>query len=327
MAFKSHRTNFRGDLAGIKQECLGELDYSLEKYEDRLSFVEKKYEKYEAYYNEYTDKYYKVNINTDDNLSEDINVFKSIEKDANYLLNSVDLPKQREYKYNLLTQKEFDKVIANENKVDINSDGVMDMLKPSFKNEFTNMDLKITTSDLKEDSELGEILRSYDHVRQHLKEEMKNLKDGVPSYLKLYQIKNMLGSMMGDMLDCKVAYKGITRPSTKLGDIGSKPDWSVIDYTKPEHIKAIITSVRFGELRPESELSHFAYDIKMAIKHLSSEGKLDDKDREIIEAINFGESMRTIANQVGMKHQSVAERANRCYKKIANYYKGLGMVA
>lgn len=83
MAFQSHRTRFKGDLAGIQQEKIAELDYTKEKIEERLDYINKKYSYVRKYHEEYTSEYYKVNVNTDDNLSSDINVFKALERDGN----------------------------------------------------------------------------------------------------------------------------------------------------------------------------------------------------------------------------------------------------
>lgn len=321
MAFASHRTRFKGELHGLTIDDLLVVDYERDKVKDRLEFIKEKHKKVSKFYEEYIDEHYKVDVNTNDNLSSDINVFKALEKDANYLLNSLDIPRDKQYSYSLLTQEEFDKAVKKENKADLYQDGVIEILKPAFKNDYINMDLKITKADLKEGSELGQILRDYDVVMNHLKDEMNNLKSGEGSYLKLYQIKNMLGSMKGDMLDSKKMLKGITRPSTKLGDIGAQPDYYAIDYSKPEHIKELIKNVRlFGEIHPDNVLSHFAYDIEFAIKVLLSKGRLDSKDLEIIEGVNAGVSMRKLSEELGMKHQSISERFNKIVDKIAMFY-------
>ena len=282
MAFQSHRTRFKGDLAGIEQEKIVELDYQRENLEERLDYINKKYSYVSRYHEEYTSEYYKVNVNTDDNLSADINIFKAIERDGNYLLNSLDIPRDSQHKYNLLTQEEFDKKLKDEKKVDLFSEDLVDILKPSFKNDFTNMDLKITNKDLEEDSEMGEILRDYDAIKSHLKDEIRKIKSKQGSYLNVTKAKMALGTINCDMLDVKKSYKGITRPSTKLGDIGSAPDYDSIKYSNPAHVKAIISNVRFGEIEPDSMLSHLAYDIKKAIDSLYANNKLDDLDRKSV---------------------------------------------
>lgn len=320
MAFQSHRTRFKGDLAGIEQEKIVELDYERENSKERLDYINKKYSYVSRYHEEYTSEYYKVNVNTDDNLSADINVFKAIERDGSYLLNSLDIPRDSQYKYNLLTQEEFDKKLNDEKKVDLFSEELIDVLKPSFKNDYVNMDLKIESKDLLEDSEMGEILRDYDAIKSHLKEEMQKIKMKQGSYLNVAKAKMILGTINCDMLDVKRSYKGITRPSTKLGDIGSAPDYDSIDYSNHAHVKAIICNVRFGELQPDSMLSHLAYDIEKAIKTLHASGKLDDLDLEIVDCLNSGYSERRTADELNKGKTTIQQRIGKICRRVALYY-------
>lgn len=165
MAFQSHRTNFKGDLAGVEQNSIIQLDYTLESLEKRINYIKTKYKEISEYHEEYTSDYYKVEVNSNDNLSADINIFKAIERDASYLLNSLDVPKEREYRYNLLTQEEFDKLLRGENKADLYSDSFLNILKPDFTNDYINLSLVVTKRDILEDSEMGEILRQYNDIR------------------------------------------------------------------------------------------------------------------------------------------------------------------
>ena len=326
MAFQSHRTRFKGDLAGIEQEKIEELDYERENSKERLDYINKKYSYVSRYHEEYTSEYYKVNVNSDDNLSADINVFKAIERDGSYLLNSLDIPRDSQYKYNLLTQEEFDKKLNDEKKVDLFSEELIDVLKPSFKNDYINMDLKITNKDLAEDSEMGEVLRDYDAVKSHLKDEMKKIKLKQGSYLNVAKAKMILGTINCDMLDVKRSYKGITRPSTKLGDIGSAPDYDSIKYSNPDHVKAIISNVRFGEIQPDSMLSHLAYDVEKAIKSLYENNKLDDLDREIVDCINSGMTIRATGEELSRDKKAIQQRLDKICRRVALYYTYLEII-
>lgn len=320
MAFQSHRTRFKGDLAGVEQKSIIELDYTKEKIKDRLQYIERKYDNVGKYHEEYTTDFYKVNVNTDDNLSADINIFKAIERDGSYLLNSLDIPRDKQHKYNILTQEEFDEMLKKEAKEDITDDAFKNILASAPKNDYINMDLKITPKDLKEDSEMGCILRDYDRAKTHVKGEILKIKDKQESYLNVYSAKLLSGTIGCDMLDVKKSYKGITRPSNKLGDIGSLPDYSSIKYSDPKHIRAIISVVKLGDLEPDSELSHIAFDIKVAIEELYKRKILDDRDLYIIEGVNSGVSMRKLAKELGIKHQSVSERFSKVVDKIALYH-------
>lgn len=320
MAFQSHRTRFKGDLAGIQQEKIVELDYQKENLEERMSFLKGKYKDVEKYHEEYTSEYYKVNVNTDDNLSADINIFKAIERDGNYLLNSLDVPRDSQHKYTMLTQEEFDRLIKKEEKGDITDEAYKNILEPKDKNDYINMDLKITSKDLTEDSEMGEVLRNYDVVREHIKQEVGKIKEKKGSYLNVYRAKLLLGTINCDMLDVKKSYKGITRPSTKLGDIGSAPDYNSIKYSNPAHIKAIISNVRFGDIEPDSMLSHLAYDIEKAIKSLYENGKLDDLDMEVVDCINSGMTIRATGEELKRDKKAIQQRLDKICRRVALYY-------
>ena len=326
MAFQSHRTRFKGDLAGIKQEEIMELDYTKENIDERMEYIKKKYSYMRKYHEEYTSEYYKVNVNTDDNLSSDINVFKAIERDANYLLNSLDIPRDSQYKYNLLTQEEFDKMLKKEEKGDITEEVYQNILVSKDKNDYINMDLVITKKDLNEDSEMGVILRDYEKIKTHIKEEHMKLKSGKGSYINLYSIKLILGTINCDMLDVKKSYKGITRPSNKLGDIGSLPDYGAIKYSNPAHVKALITYIRFGEIEPDSMLSHMVYDMEKAVKELYKAGMIDDLDVEIIDCINSGMSNVATAREIQRDESTVRARMDKVCKKIALFYSYLEIV-
>lgn len=94
MAFNNYRNSFQGELNNTKVSELGVLDRSKENFKDRLEFIIKKYEKTIAFYETFIDKYYKCSINTTDSLSGEINIFKFIESDGTYLLNSLDLKEE-----------------------------------------------------------------------------------------------------------------------------------------------------------------------------------------------------------------------------------------
>ena len=326
MAFQSHRTRFKGDLAGIKQEKIMELDYTRELSKDRLEFIKNKHDAIKPYFDEYVDEYYKFNINTDDNLSSDINIFKAIERDGSYLLNSLDVPRDSQQKYKFYTKEEFDKIQHKERmNIPLDNPGAMNIVKPDFKNQYKSNDLTIDKSDF-DDELIGEILTQYENAREYLKEEMIKVKNKESSDYDLGFIKRNLGTLLGDMVDTKRMMKVVLRPASKLGDIGSKPDFNSIKYSNLNHVKAIISNVKFGEIQPDSELSHIAYDIENAIDKLIKRGALDQIDLDIIEGINAGISMRKLEEELGISNQAISKRFNKICEKIAMYYTYLELV-
>lgn len=332
MAFTSHRARFKGNLAGVSIEEVREIDYTIDNFKDRLKYLNSKHEKIKGFFSEYIftekgeDEYYKVNISSKDDLSSEINIFKYLEADASYLINSPDLERDRQQKYKILSEEEFKKVLAREKSLqamqaqELDGDSeVMEVLAPKEANDYTNMNHKITKADLL-DEECGAVLSCYDKARNYLKEEMEKCKNKSGSTMSLYQIKKILQTINDDMILAKIQLKGIRSPAKKLGDIGSCPSYDDIDYTNPSHVKFIIKMVRFGELQPDSMLSHLAYDMEVAIKELFASGAINDTDMEVVECFNAGYTLQAIGDELGIKKQSVDERLKKVFKKISKYY-------
>lgn len=94
VAFESYRNRFKGSLANIEVANIRTLDKDKLGLKDRKAFLEEKYKNITPFLEEYNSNYYKCNLNSDDSLSSDINIFKYLENDATYLLNSIDIEKQ-----------------------------------------------------------------------------------------------------------------------------------------------------------------------------------------------------------------------------------------
>lgn len=343
MAFSSYRTKFQGNLGNIEVKQLGELDYKKVTLKERMKYIEEKYRNISPFYESYIfsktreeaeesfadlteediTEYYKVNLNTSDELSCEINIFKYCEKDASYLLNSKDLPKDKQEQYKFLSEEEFKQLLAKEQNVSLaesEDGGAMCILARKKTNDYTNMSHKITKKDL-EDEYAGQVLRCYNAAKEHLKEEMRKIKDKEGSYLELHKIRNLLKEINSDMILAKIQLKGIRSPAKKLGDIGASPDYDSIDYTDPRHVKCILKNVRFGEIQPDSMLSHLAYDIEVAIKELHNLGKLDDLDMEIIECFNAGYSNVAIGKELDRTENAIRQRLDKICRRIATFYK------
>lgn len=340
MAFSSYRTRFQGELANIKTEELKELDYSINAYSARKDFIDKKYHKVKDFYDAYIytvesnstcaslteedrTEFYKVNLNTTDELSANINIFRYLENDANYLLNSLDVPREkRQQQYNFLTEEEFRKVLYKERKnISLDSPEVLTIAKPKQENFYKCNDIVIKQSDFK-DEELAETILPYEEARTILIEEMQKIKAKEESRFDLGFLKRNLGSIKGDMVDCKRILKGVRCPAKRLGDESGMFYEELIDYTNEKHIKAILKGIKItGELEPDSDLSHIAYDMERAIAILHANKKLDELDLEIIECYNSGYSERAIAQELGKGSTTIQQRMAKIVKRIATFYK------
>lgn len=341
--FISPRARFSGELGGIKVEDLKGLDYNIETLEGRLKEVRNKLDKVSPFFDEYfftkeTDEegetprqYYKYNPNSNDELSEDINVCKYIQAYGSYILNSKDLPKDKQLEYTILSEDEFKKQLLKEMATDFKTDaGVVLDTRPS--NDYKNLDLKITKKDMfpelqnnkygvrPKDKELASILNDYETLREHLRGEMAKIKSGEGSYLTLYQIKSMLATIVGDMYDAKRMVLGMKAPAKRLGDESPYNDCSTIDYNNPEHIRHMLRFCAITKTpRPDDMVSHIGYDLYIAIRKLVKSKQLDKIDEEIIECYNSGNyTQEEIALEIERDRKVVRQRLDKICRRIAN---------
>ena len=333
MAFSSHRKMFKGTLANVPVDALKDLDYELETLAERKKFIDKKYLDVAKFHEIYvggteTEEYYKVGLNKDDDLSQDINIFKYIENDGSYLLNSRDIPRDRQQQYKILSEEEFkiiERMEKSMNELGIIKDSdaeseVMIIIDPKHGNDYTNLEHKLVKEDF-EDFRTGQVLRDYDKLRTVLKSEMEKIKNKQPSKYNLYQLKKLLRDVNDDMIRAKIQLRGIRNPAKKLGDESGKFDTELIDYGNPKVIDCILKNVKLGDLRPDSELSHIAYDIEQAIDYLTKENHLDSTDLEIIECYNNNYSKVNIAKEINRDEKVVRRRIKRICNKISLFLK------
>ena len=341
--FISPRARFNGTLNGIKVEDLKGLDYNVETIEGRLKELSDKLDKIMPFFDEYfytpeedengekPRQYYKFNPNTTDELSEDINVCKYIQSYGSYLLNSKDLPREKQMEYTVLTEDDFKKQLLKEMATDFKTDaGVVLDTRPT--NDYKNLDLKITKKDMypelqknpygvrDKDIELASILNDYETLREHLRSEMAKIKNGECSYLSLYKIKSMLSTIIGDMHDAKRMVLGIRNQAKRLGDETPYSDFSILDYNNPEHVKHMLKFCSITKTpRPDDMVSHIGYDLYKAINKLSKRKKIDDIDKEIIECYNSGNyTIREIAKEINKDSKTVQQRLDKISRRITN---------
>lgn len=339
--FISPRARFSGELGGIKVEELKGLDFNIETLEERLKEVRNKLEKISPFFDEYffgnevgedgetPKQYYKFNPNTTDELSEDINICKYIQAYGSYILNSKDLPRDKQIEYTILSEDEFRKQLLKEMATDFKADVGM-VLDTRPTNDYKNLDLKITKKDMfpelqnnkygvrPKDKELASILNDYETLREHLRSEMAKIKSGEGSYLTLYQIKSMLATIMGDMHDAKRMILGIKSQAKRLGDESPYNDFSTLDYSNQEHIKYCLKFCNITESpRPDDMVSHIGYDLHVAINKLLDKKSIDELDKEIIECYNSGNyTIREIASEIKKDSKTVQQRLDKICRRI-----------
>lgn len=359
MAFTSYRARFQGELAGIKVSDLLNLDFNLETIEERMNFIECKLKEVGAYYDEYfnvkeKDKYdteefdnleqnkriyYNYSPNTSDELSEDINICKYLEMYANYILNSKDIPREKQQQYKILTEQAFKTILKREqllssisnedNDSDVAVEDIILDTRPA--NDYTNLDLVIKESDLdvtkqnnaygirNKDIYLAKVLNDYKVTYDYLREMMSRAKAGEKTQIPLNKIIQLTSGIKRDMLDSKNMILGIRCKAKRLGDEKPMNDMSTIDYTNPDHVKVILKNCTFGNVEPDNEMTHMAYDMEVAIINLFKNGTFDDIDIKAVQMYNQGYTHKDIALGIEREEKTTRQRLDKIFRKIAEY--------
>lgn len=213
----SHNQMFMNEINGetlfdIKKK----IDYTKTDHDSRLECVESILSD-GNFFEVYVEDCYKVELNQSDALSEDVDVFKTLESMATYLLSSDE---EKEYerthkplyvfhrsndKFQKKLNREKSSVTMNGQKVNITDYQEIFHVEDKKKSNYRkDKSVKINENDLKEDSFCGKVLREYqallDYVDERLAEKKKE---------KWRTYSNIKGSVKQDMIDAKVMIKGI----------------------------------------------------------------------------------------------------------------------
>lgn len=339
----SHRARFQGSLGGVSVQDFKGLDYELEKLEDRMELIKNKVKEIEPFTDLYffqqeesedmegeeVKEYFNYSPSCKEELSIDTNICKFIEQYGSYLLNSKDLPKERQQEYTILNEEDFKKFLSKEMSSDSGSDATVVMdTRPT--NDYTNMNLKITKKDMDvslqknkygirdKDIRLASILNDYNTLKEHLKGELRKIQLGEPAKYDLMKIRTLLADINDDMLLCKIMILGLKSQAKRLGDESPYNDFSTLDYSDPTHIKHCLKFVGITNTpRPDDMSSHIGYDLNKAIGKLKKQGKLDKIDLEIIECYNSNYSLSDIGEEIGMSKVAVHKRIDKISQKIS----------
>ena len=337
--WKNHESYFTGTIDGKNVFDLTKIDYNLVNSKERLEYLNKLVDEcsgfLEGYFygTEEREPYYKYNPRTwKDVLSHDTNVCMVLETLATYLLNSKDLPLEKQQEYKIFTNEELFKAAQKElNSKSKTSGGsseneVIEFLVRNLKsNGYYPKDIVIKPSDFKDtEKNLGEILMAYDLMYQHLKEHARRLRFGEETPYSVTKIRRLMSGLKDDMILTK---EKIKRPIEleNNGDFSNITEWSKFDFSNKEHIKAILY-FKPRRLAPEDELAILIYDTNNIIKRLYSKGKISKIDLEILDMIRSEFTLEEIAKELGYSGKtSVFKRLNNIAEKIVKYSEEKGL--
>ena len=289
------------------------IDYNKGKLEDRRKIVDEIIET--GYYHDYFDENFKVALNSTDALSEHDNAVNSLERLANYLLNSDEVKEEKksdDFEYKFYSDEEaFQKAVNREPKLDgmggsIEKENIIHFLKKENKNFKKSKDQVITRKDLDRDDELGHILRTYTDYLEKVSTELDNHKQSKLSRFKLSEIS---GSVRQDMIMSKDMLLGVFGYKTNAEE-STVIDWDQIDFTNRNHAKALLYML--PGRRADEELMYIIQDFTKLVKR----AKPTEIQLEIIELLRDNFKITDIGNALNISKQNVSKNIDMLVVRI-----------
>lgn len=327
MAFS--KVNFTGELDGTTvYELNNKLDYSKTHLEDRMEVVKNILDNTD-FYNQYFDNHFKASVNSGDPLSENINVCRSLERMASYILNSKEVKQQEDkeqtqyvfytdrkyFEKKLQRECSFESIAASED----HQETIIHFLKSPSQNFKKPKTQVITKKDLERQDDLGEILRAYQGFLDHITNELHNPETKHNRYL-LTKIK---GSVNSDMIYCKDHLLGVIESG--CSNESTKYDLDVFDFTNEIHLKGTTMVSSKGNKIPVKGLIYFKPDfdpnnefsfVLMDLQNTIDKANLTDKEKIVLEGLRYGLTQEEIAMEIGTYQKKVSRYIDGIVKKI-----------
>ena len=321
----SNITNFNGK---INKQSLNDftLDYSTNAVDDRLKHLNKELHKIKDsqgrnYFETYIDEYFKVNVSSEDNLSEKINVFKKLEVMADYLLRSTEVRAERksnETKYYFYVNRdEFLKRTKSELNIstisDIEQDAVMHFLSTKNKSNTKKEKIqKISRQDFLKGDYLSQILSEYNKMLELLNNSIGKINKRKVDVLK--------GAVKDDMLRVKDSLNGVFGYTLRnpLPD-STAPSWEKFDFTNVEHVRLALNIKR--NLDPNDDLSHIILSLKDTIEQLWIVDIITQRQKQLLDLYQDGYTCTEIAKEFDITTVTVHKAMKSIAKKITEFYK------
>lgn len=289
------------------------IDYSRTKLDERMEVVNDILET--GFFEEYMDNHYKVNLNSNDSLSDSDAACNSLERLANYLLNSDEVKadkKEDDFEYKFYSDEEaFSKAINKEPKLDgmgnpTDTENIIHFLKQENRNYKTPKVQKILKEDYSKDPELGRVLYDYADFLEKVTAELNNHGD---SLLSRFTLSTISGSVKQDMIDAKNILLGTFGFKTNAEE-SSVIDWSVIDFTNPKHSRAMLY-LEPGR-RSDEDLQYIVDDFSKLLK----KAKPTPLQVKIVELMRENRGTTDIGDSIGITKQRVEKNINMLVQRI-----------
>ena len=266
-------------------------------------------------------------------LSEDVYLSRRIETYTNWLLKG-EMEKEEVYSYDTRTDKQYNDAEKTKRFI-AKGEGNTEEQKEAQENklktngiQYKSNAITITPALIKEDSELGEILREYQQLRELLGQELQKIKNGQPTRkitiekdgeligvsLSFKMVREHLGEVNADMKLSITKLKGLEceRPApTKVYE----NKLEMIDYSNWMHIKKLLGHLWLKETSDNLDDVILVADLKRALDNI----KLNAIDKDILEMYNEGYTEEKIAKKLKINQSTVNRRIASISKRISEY--------
>ena len=319
MAFTSQQ-NFLASIDGVTANELNRaMDRTLNNYDERKECIEDTLEG-TSFFEEYFTNYYNVNASQNDYLSLENNVCKVLENYASYLLNSKDIEDEESQQYKFYyDESTFRRAVNKDMKYDDKSPEVIDFLLANQSNYKKAKDQKITSSDLKRNDYLGDVLRDY----QTYIDVLNN------SNMQAYRRNRLKGEVQRDMILSKDALLRVHGYNLRYFSESTKPNLELFDFADfnqlkgyslrvPEDIKDKNHANVDGLLRMkfngdfQNDFQCILYDLDTLIKKT----KLTERERECLNYFRNGLTNTKIGDIIGITESTTRGNIDRAIKKV-----------
>lgn len=281
------------------------------------------------------ENYSDIAVSTFNKLSEDVYLNRRIETYTNWLLKG-EMKKEEQYPYDTRTDKQYNEAekakrftSKGEGNTEAQEEAQVERLKTNGI-QYKSNNIKITPELIKDDSELGEVLREYQPLRELLGQELQKIKKGEPTReiiikkkkdgeiirtpLSFKMVREHLSEVNSDML-LSIKYKkgldGLRPAPTLIYD--NKLDF--IDYSDWKMVKKLLGHIWLKETPMNLDDIILVADVNRALKGL----KLSTLDSDIIEKYNEGGTIQEIGEEVNLHHSNVSRRIDKVCKLISEY--------
>jgi len=329
--------NFTGTLDGKTiRDLNNEIDYSKNKLDERMNVVDGILEN--GFYEEYFSDFFDPCINASDATSSNNNICKSLERMANYILNSKEVKEMDDAEKNQYifhtSQSHFDSKIRREQSVAQVSgndsveanDNIIHVFKSDEANFRKPKTQKIYKKDLEREDKLGEVLRSYNNLLMLVDSEIAKKKD---SKYNRYLLTKTKHEVVDDMIRSKDSLIGVWGYHLKHFSESNEPDYNIFDFTNERHLKGGIVTytdskgktkdvtakglIYFSpELIPDNEFALTLYDLQKT----TEKAGLNAKEIFVLKRLQQGEQKNEIAAELDCSPENISYYVDQIVKKI-----------